>query len=102
MKDFPLPVRSVGSGSQPVEDEELQYLEMPRGMNTFRMPVVPERVDAGALGEACDLLDAFLAKLTAWNSATTGPGPRIDLDFSSTLDAALFDDGRNGREYQGA
>ena len=65
MKDFPLPVRSVGSGSQPVEDEELQYLEMPRGMNTFRMPIVPERVDAGALGEACDLLAAFLAKLTA-------------------------------------
>ncbi len=79
MKDFPLPVRSVGSGSQPVEDEELQYLEMPRGMNTFRMPIVPERVDAGALGEACDLLAAFLAKLTAWNPATTGPGPRLDL-----------------------
>ena len=79
MKDFPLPLRSVGSGSQPVEDEELQYLEMPRGMNTFRMPIVPERADADALGEACDLLGAFLAKLTAWNPATASPGPRLDL-----------------------
>ena len=50
MKDFPLPVRMVGPGSQPVEDEELQYLAMPRGMNTFRMPIVPERADAGGAG----------------------------------------------------
>ena len=52
MKDFPLPVRMVGSGSQPGEDEELQYLEMPRGMNTFRMPVVPERADVASLAGA--------------------------------------------------
>ena len=63
MKDFPLPVRMVGAGSQPAEDDELQYLEMPRGMDTFRMPLVPERADPVALREARDLLAAYRAAL---------------------------------------
>ena len=67
MKDFPLPVRMVGAGSQPGEDEELQYLAMPRGMNTFRMPLVPERADAAVLADARDLLAGFLALLDAWD-----------------------------------
>ena len=79
MKDFPLPVRVTGSGSQPVEDEELQYLAMPRDMNTFRMPIVPERVDNAALTEARDLLAMFLAKLEGWVPAANGRGPRVDL-----------------------
>jgi hydrogenase-1 operon protein HyaF len=80
MKDFPLPVRVTGSGSQPVEDEELQYLAMPRDMNTFRMPIVPERVDNAALVEARDLLAAFLGKLEVWVPAPTGRGPRVNLE----------------------
>ncbi len=79
MKDFPLPVRMVGAGSQPGEDEELQYLEMPRGMNTFRMPLVPERADAAALADARDLLAAFLAQLDAWDPKATRGGPCLDL-----------------------
>ena len=47
MKDFPLPVRMIGPGSQPADDDgELQYLAMPRDMNTFSMPRVPEAADA--------------------------------------------------------
>ena len=79
MKDFPLPVRVTGSGSQPVEDEELQYLAMPRDMNTFRMPIVPEKVDNAALAEARDVLAAFLDKLEAWVPKVSGRGPRVDL-----------------------
>jgi hydrogenase-1 operon protein HyaF len=79
MKDFPLPVRIVGSGSQPVEDEELQYLEMPRGMNTFQMPVVPEAADTAALAEARDVLARFLGQLEKWDPAAGRRGPRIDL-----------------------
>ncbi len=79
MKDFPLPVRMVGSGSQPFEEEELQYLEMPRGMNTFRMPVVPERAAAEALADARNRFAAFLALLETWDPAVTPRGPRIDL-----------------------
>ncbi len=49
MNDFPVSVRTIGAGSQPRDDDELQYLAMPRGMNTFRMPMVPERAEASAL-----------------------------------------------------
>ena len=79
MKDFPLPVRMVGSGSQPVEDDELQYLAMPRDMNTFRMPIPPEDADAAALVEARDLLAVFLARLEGWDPVATKHGPRVDL-----------------------
>jgi hydrogenase-1 operon protein HyaF len=79
MKDFPLPVHMVGSGSQPAEDEALQYLEMPRGMNTFRMPIPPERADAAALVEARDLLAAFLAQMENWEPVATRRGPHLDM-----------------------
>jgi hydrogenase-1 operon protein HyaF len=69
----------VGSGSQPVEDEALQYLDMPRDMNTFRMPIPPEHADATALVAARDLLAAFLALLDGWNPVVTTRGPRLDL-----------------------
>src|ERR1019366_4421071 len=55
------------------------YLEMPRGMNTFRMPIVPERANAAALADARDLLAGFLALLEAWDPAVTRRGPRLDL-----------------------
>ena len=47
MKDFPIPVVAQGfgvgidAGSQ-TEDEHLDYLPMPGGMDTFRAPLLPE------------------------------------------------------------
>jgi len=79
MKDFPLPVRMVGAGSQPADDDELQYLEMPRGMNTFRMPLVPERADPVALRDARDLLAAYRAELETWRFDAQAAGPMLDL-----------------------
>ncbi len=79
MKEFPLPVRAIGPGSQPVDEEELQYLAMPRDMNTFRMPLVPEQADVTALSEARDVLAAFAALLEGWDPASGQPGPRLDL-----------------------
>jgi len=79
MSDFPIPVRMIGTGSQLDEDEQLQYMEMPRDMNTFRMPIVPERTDTMALADARDLLAAFLALFEAWDPATAPLGPRLDL-----------------------
>ncbi len=68
MTEFPLPVRMVGPGSQPEEADELEYMPMPREMNTFRMPQVPERADAKALRAARDLLQSFLEDLSALGS----------------------------------
>lgn len=79
MTDFPIPVRVVGPGSQPADDEELQYLAMPREMNTFRMPILPARVDPEPLAEARDLLAAFLREMRGWNPDIEPCGPRRDL-----------------------
>lgn len=40
-KDFPIPVVSIGPGSQDEGDEKLSYLEMPKEMSTFQMPGLP-------------------------------------------------------------
>ena len=79
MKDFPVSVRTIGAGSQPGDDDELQYLAMPRGMNTFRMPLVPERAEEAALSASRDLLEGFLSRLEDWDPAVAPHGPRVDL-----------------------
>jgi len=78
MKPLSIPVHVVGPGSQPGE-EPLQYLDMPHEMDTFRMPLVPERVEAEALSEARDALQEFLDLLEAWDSSLGVPGPKLDL-----------------------
>lgn len=80
MKEFPVSVRAVGAGSQPVDDEELQYLAMPREMATFRMPLVPDRVAVDSLMVARDVLATLLRQIETWDPESTAPGPRLDLD----------------------
>jgi hydrogenase-1 operon protein HyaF len=80
MKDFPVPLRSIGPGSQPgEEDAELDFLPMPRDMNTFAMPRVPEKADPAALAASRDVLAGFLAALQAWDPDSGTPGPRVDM-----------------------
>jgi hydrogenase-1 operon protein HyaF len=79
MNDFPIPVRMVGPGSQPDADDGLQYLEMPRGMNTFQMPMLPSGVDADALVTTRDLLSTFLRAMNDWDPAVDAHGPQLGL-----------------------
>jgi hydrogenase-1 operon protein HyaF len=79
MKDFPIPVRMVGVGSQPEDEGEFQYMEMPKGMSTFTMPQVPEKADALALTVARDLLARFVALLEGWDPERDACGPCTDL-----------------------
>jgi hydrogenase-1 operon protein HyaF len=67
----------VGAGSQ-IEEEELQYLDLPRDMRTFEMPRVPERADAQALARSRAALAGFLAQLEDWRPGA-GPNPRMDM-----------------------
>jgi len=85
MKTIPVPVRMVGAGSH-VEEEELQYLDMPRDMRTFSMPDVPQNTDVEALAAARDLLAAFLTQLNRW-SPGVGANPRMDM---TTVPAATL------------
>jgi hydrogenase-1 operon protein HyaF len=80
MKDFPIPVRAIGPGSQSEEDAELDVMPMPHEMNTFCMPRVPERVDPAALAASREVLAGFLAALERWDAAGAAPGPRIEMN----------------------
>jgi hydrogenase-1 operon protein HyaF len=79
MKSFPIPIpiRMVGAGSQ-VEEEEMQYLDMPRDMRTFEMPRMPETGDAQALVAARDLLAEVLSQMNRW-TPSSGGNLRFDL-----------------------
>lgn len=79
MKDFPIPVRSIGPGSQPTDEDELALLNMPRDMATFEMPRVPERVDPAVLAQARTLLHRWLDDLQRWDPAAVAHGPVLDL-----------------------
>ena len=78
MKPLSIPVHVVGPGSQP-EEEALQYLDMPHEMDTFHMPLVPDRVEAEALSEARDVLQEFHELLEPWDPALGLPGPKLSL-----------------------
>lgn len=83
-KPFPIPVRVIGPGSQPEESEKLQYLEMPRGMDGFRMPVLPEREDVAGLDAGQQVLRSIAAALVRVRpklpAGLDGISERIDLD----------------------
>jgi hydrogenase-1 operon protein HyaF len=78
MKPVSIPVRVAGTGSQP-QEEPLQYLDMPREMDTFRMPLVPQSADAGSLREARDLLQRFIGVLSFCERHGAATVARLDL-----------------------
>ena len=75
-KPFPIPVRQTGPGSH-VEEEELQYLDMPRDMRTYEMPSVPETEDVASLALARDTLARLLAMMNEWKPGA--PNPTLDM-----------------------
>ncbi len=79
MSEFPIPVRTIGPGSQPADEADLDVLALPHEVSTFRMPAVPERADETALAAARELLADFLAQATRWDPASEAGGPLVDL-----------------------
>lgn len=64
-RPFPIPVvAALGPGSQP-EDETLDYMPMPSGMDTYRPPVLPEPEDLAGHTLAREVLDDILAAVEA-------------------------------------
>ena len=66
-KSFPIPVRVIGPGSQPEDDEPLAFMPMPQSMSTFSMPQVPEHADAHALARVRRLLGVLFERMQTWN-----------------------------------
>ncbi len=77
-----------GPGSQPggEDGEELNYMEMPKGMHTYSMPEMPEKEEAQAFGPALEKLDAVLDALRA----APAPGTTLTIGLE-TLDKANRD-----------
>lgn len=82
MNPFPVPVVTIGPGSQ-VEDVELSYMTMPQGMQTYASPILPEREEVADLKDAHRVLRAILAALQ--DAAQGSKIAPIDLGM---LDAA--------------
>ncbi|MDO9073543.1 MAG: hydrogenase expression/formation protein [Rubrivivax sp.] len=77
MQPFPIPVRSL----MPEPTDAVAYMPMPREMNTFEMPRLPEPgpdTDANDVLGARDVLDAFLGHMQTWLDAG-GELPALDL-----------------------
>ncbi|CAM4035347.1 hydrogenase expression/formation protein [Roseateles saccharophilus] len=86
MKDFPIPVRAIGPGSQQ-EDETLDYMPMPQGMETFRAPLLPEPEQMAGRERAHAALRDTLAQLE--QVCLDGANRRVDLGALDELDLAL-------------
>ena len=98
MKDFPLPVRMVGAGSQPVEDEELQYLRY-----AARNEHVPDAAGAGARRRGrvaptratCSRSSSSAS--SAWDPATDAMARALDLARPAVAGAATIIESDAGR-----
>jgi len=64
-RPFPIPVvAALGPGSQP-EDETLDYMTMPSGMDTYRPPVLPEPEELAGHAIATQVLQAVIDTVAA-------------------------------------
>ena len=76
MKAFPIPVVALGPGTQ-TEDEHLDYLPMPKDMDTYRAPMLPEPEEIAGRAAAREALVQVLALLD--QAADGGAGGQVSL-----------------------
>jgi hydrogenase-1 operon protein HyaF len=79
MKDFPIPVvveGMIGPGTQSDAGEDFSYVPIPRDVQTFSMPQVPENADATHMAAAHDVLARFV---DAMRDAQPAPVELLDL-----------------------
>ncbi len=87
MKAFPIPVVALGPGTQ-TEDENLDYLPMPKDMDTYRAPMLPEPEEIAGRVAAREVLTQVLALLD--RAADGGAGGQIGLLGLSGEDRQLI------------
>lgn len=86
-KEFPIPVRAIGPGSQD-EDSDLVYMHMPQSMNTFHTPALPEPEDVAGRAAAKAALRAVYAALQA--TRADGVNRSVPLDHLAEPDRQLL------------
>ena len=81
LRPFPISVVAMGPGSQ--GDEAPDYLPMPKGMETFAQPRLPDNVPPEAVNRAASLLATYV---DAAETAGFAGGATLDLrDLDATL-----------------
>ncbi len=83
MRPFPISVVAMGPGSQ--GEEAPDYLPMPKGMDTFHQPRLPDNASPEAIAQAARLLGLFLEGAS---QAGMAGGAKLDL---VALDAGVRD-----------
>lgn len=87
MKAFPIPVVALGPGTQ-TEDEHLDYLPMPKDMDTYRAPMLPEPEEIAGRAAAREALVQVLALL--YQAADGGVGGQVSLEALPSEDRQLI------------
>jgi hydrogenase-1 operon protein HyaF len=88
IKPFPIPVvADLGPGTQS-EDDTLDYIAMPQGMETFHTPVLPEPEDIAQHAGAVVVLHEVLAAL---RQVAEGAAPKLDTAQVSLANLAAKD-----------
>ncbi|MCA0327904.1 MAG: hydrogenase expression/formation protein, partial [Proteobacteria bacterium] len=64
MKPFPIPVVPFGPGSQ-AEDENLDYMPMPKDMSVYLQPALPDAASLAAAPRAHAVLQQITQALAA-------------------------------------
>lgn len=74
----------VGPGTQPGEEDgaALEYMEMPKGMRTYAMPVIPEPEETHGVEPALEILNQLLKTLERQDVSS----PSVSFDLTA-LDA---------------
>ena len=85
IKPFPIPV--VAAAGAFVEDETLDYIAMPQGMDTFRLPVLPEPEEIAQHAGAVEVLHTLVQALEA---VVTGQAPQASLSLQGLSAADLL------------
>lgn len=69
MHKFPeIPITQVGPGSQSRPEDELEYMEMPHDMHTFRNPVLPEPEEVENLVPGKKMLESIITALYSYDA----------------------------------
>ena len=77
MKSFPIPVFATGPGSQPLEDEGLAFMPMPRA-EPLVTPIPPEDAAPDEMSAAADVVEQLLESLQGFRPGN-GAAPRFSL-----------------------
>ncbi len=89
MKKFPLPVVGIGPGSQDAEAAPPQVLDMPREMDTFKMPPLPEPTVARAATAALAAMRWLHAATSGWTPGSANA--RFNAAALSASDLEVVD-----------